>query len=255
MASTSAGPAGSAVLKSYAQVVNNKSEHPTFKILMHFPVDIDGEMSFVFSELEMIKAADEFRYALVMKFMKTRHSIDKIRLTVVKTWGLIDVPTISFMDEFHVLIYMKNERDFVHGWTCEGRTVEGLPFRDSDNSDEECEEVWHGDEPELQGSAQEDRVQTTGLNEEENNDRLGNGSPQGEVMTGYSSEREEGKITVFLGKEKLYDTDGERRSTAAKVTKSDAYKENLVRKSLRVTSTELERTLRELVVILDLCLP
>ncbi|KAL5977670.1 hypothetical protein ACLOJK_039198 [Asimina triloba] len=115
-----------------------------------------------------------------------------------------------------------------------GQHVQPVIPRDPDNSDEECEEVWHGDEPQLQGSAQADRLQTTGLDEEENNDRLGNGSPQGEVTTGYSLEQEEGEITVLLGKENLYDTDGERRSTAAKVKKSDAYEENSVRKSLRV---------------------
>ncbi|KAL6005396.1 hypothetical protein ACLOJK_005963 [Asimina triloba] len=49
------------------RVVNNKSEHPTFKILMRFPIDIDGEMGFVFSELEMTKAADEFRVGEKMK--------------------------------------------------------------------------------------------------------------------------------------------------------------------------------------------
>ncbi|KAL5987540.1 hypothetical protein ACLOJK_035288 [Asimina triloba] len=157
IASLSAGPAGFNVLKSYAQ------------------------MGFVFSELEMTKATNE--------------------------------------------------------------------FKDPDNSNEECEEVWHGDEPKLQRSAQADRVQTTVLDEEENNDRLGNDSPQGEVTTDYSSEREEGEITVLLGKKKMYDTDGERQSTAAKVTKSNVYEEKLV------TSTQLEWTLREFVVILDLCLP
>ncbi|KAL5981565.1 hypothetical protein ACLOJK_015627 [Asimina triloba] len=96
---------------------------------------------------------------------------------------------------------------------------------------------------------------STVLEEEENNNRLGNDSPQGEVTKGYSSEREEGEITVLLGKEKMYDTDGERQSTAENVTKSGAYEEKSVRKSQRVTSTQLERTLRELVVILDLCPP
>ncbi|KAL5984825.1 hypothetical protein ACLOJK_038661 [Asimina triloba] len=66
--------------------------------------------------------------------------------------------------------------------------VQSVIPRDLENSDEECEEVWHGDEPELQGSAQADRVKTTGFGEEENNDRLGNGNPQGEVTAGYSSE-------------------------------------------------------------------
>ncbi|KAL6006032.1 hypothetical protein ACLOJK_040077 [Asimina triloba] len=102
------------------------------------------------------------------------------------------------------------------------------------NSVEECKEVCHDDEYGLQRSAQVDRVQTTVLEEEENNNRLGNDSPHGEVTKGYSSEREEGEITVLLGKEKMYDTDGERQSTAEKVTKSGAYEEKSVRKSQRV---------------------
>lgn len=55
----------------------------------------------------MVKAGEEFRYALVMKFMRTRPSIDKIWLTVVKAWGLMEIPTISFMDDHHMLIHMK----------------------------------------------------------------------------------------------------------------------------------------------------
>lgn len=50
-----------------------------------------------------------------MKFMRVRPSIDEIRLNVVKKWGLVEILTISFMDVYHVLIQMKNERDFVHG--------------------------------------------------------------------------------------------------------------------------------------------
>lgn len=126
MASPSAGNSGSdPVTKSYAQAVNKKVENSSFKISMRFPVDINGEMGFIFSESEMVKAAEEFRYALVMKFMRFRPSIDKIRLNVVKTWGLQEISTISFMDDYHVLIHMKSERDFVHGWAHEGRKNNG----------------------------------------------------------------------------------------------------------------------------------
>ncbi|KAK3219917.1 hypothetical protein Dsin_013887 [Dipteronia sinensis] len=131
MASPSAGTAIQAGLgvNSYAQAVNEKVDTPAFKIPMRFPVDINGELGFIFSETEMVKAEEDFRFALVMKFMRYRPSIDKIRLSVVKTWGLTEIPTISFMDDYHVLIHMKNERDFVHGWTREGRTMEGNSFR------------------------------------------------------------------------------------------------------------------------------
>lgn len=32
------------------------------------------------------------------------------------------------MDDYHVLIQIKNERDFIHGWAREGRVMEGNSF-------------------------------------------------------------------------------------------------------------------------------
>ncbi|KAL5975299.1 hypothetical protein ACLOJK_031978 [Asimina triloba] len=227
MASLSAGPAGSVVLKSYVQVVNNNTEHPSFKIPMRFLVDIDGEMGFVFFELEMTKAADDFKYALVMKFMKTRPSIDKIRLTVIIATRFgrylgTDNATLNRTRASGARICVEVDLTMEPGikepMKDKTETVMGKKILDTGA---------------VNGSAQADRVKTTGFGEEENNDRLGNGNPQGEVTTDYSSEREEGEITVLLGKKKLYDTDGERRSTAAKVTKLYAYEENSVRKSQR----------------------
>ncbi|KAL6012788.1 hypothetical protein ACLOJK_003277 [Asimina triloba] len=294
MASPSAGPTGSNVLKSYAQVVKNTTEHPMFKIPMRFPVDIDGEMSFVFSELEMTKAADEFRYAVGEKRKNEgRVNVNKIwhqkgikeqmegktrtvmgenifetravngnpnenmaKVSVAHDLGHLNVTSPAEMvpkkklDEVGItsLPDLINSVDMIQHR--EGKQVEGteggqhvqsaIPG-DPDNSDEECEEVCHDDEPGLQRRAQADRVQTTVLEEEENNNRLGNGSPQGEVTKGYSSEREEGEITVLLGKEKMYDTDGERQSTAGKVTKSGAYEEKSVRKSQRFAKCGTDR--------------
>ncbi|TXG59223.1 hypothetical protein EZV62_013796 [Acer yangbiense] len=131
MALPSAGTAVQvgAGVKSYAQAVDKNVETHAYKFPMRYPVDINGELGFIFSEMEMVKAEEDFRFALVMKFMRFRPSIDRIRLSVVKTWGLTEIPTISFMDDYHVLIHMKNERDFVHGWTREGRIMEGNSFR------------------------------------------------------------------------------------------------------------------------------
>lgn len=53
-------------------------------------------------------------------------------------------------------------------------------------------------------------MQTTVIEEEEDTDSSGRGIPQGEEAFGYSLEREEGEIPVLLGKDKMYDTDGER---------------------------------------------
>ncbi|TXG69366.1 hypothetical protein EZV62_004301 [Acer yangbiense] len=121
MALPSAGTAVQvgAGVKSYAQAIDKNVETHAYKFPMRYPVDINGELGFIFSEMEMVKAEEDFRFALVMKFMRFRPSIDRIRLSVVKTWGLTEIPTISFMDDYHVLIHMKNERDFVHGWTRE----------------------------------------------------------------------------------------------------------------------------------------
>ncbi|KAK1577801.1 hypothetical protein Q3G72_024969 [Acer saccharum] len=121
MALPSAGTAVQvgAGVKSYAQAVDKKVETHAYKFPMRYPVDINDELGFIFSEMKMVKAEEDFRFALVMKFMRFRPSIDRIRLSVVKTWGLTEIPMISFMDDYHVLIHMKNERDFVHGWTRE----------------------------------------------------------------------------------------------------------------------------------------
>lgn len=57
-----------------------------------------------------------------MKFMCGKPSIDNIKLHV-------EIPTISLMDDYHVLIQMKNKRDFVHGWAHEGKSMHGYSFR------------------------------------------------------------------------------------------------------------------------------
>lgn len=48
---------------------------------------------------------------------------------MIKTWGLHEIPTISFMNEHHVLIMMQFEQDIVHGWAREGRSILGCGFR------------------------------------------------------------------------------------------------------------------------------
>lgn len=78
-------------------------------------MEVDDELDFVFTEAEMSKAVEEFRFMLVLKFLRTRPSIDAVRLAIVKAWGLLAILTVSFMDDYHVLDQMASERDFVHG--------------------------------------------------------------------------------------------------------------------------------------------
>lgn len=92
------------LVKSYAAVVAKPVDSTSFKIPMGFPVDVNGELGFIFLEAKMTKAADEYKFTIIMKFMRTRLSINNIRLHVAKKWGLLKKPIISFMDDFHILI-------------------------------------------------------------------------------------------------------------------------------------------------------
>ncbi|KAL6009563.1 hypothetical protein ACLOJK_022793 [Asimina triloba] len=60
-------------------------DNPSFKIPLRFPMDIHDELGFVFLETEMTKAAEEYKFAIVMKFLRVRPFIDVIRLNVGHT--------------------------------------------------------------------------------------------------------------------------------------------------------------------------
>ncbi|KAF5442885.1 hypothetical protein F2P56_035497 [Juglans regia] len=127
---SSEGPArGDGGALSYVQIVSKVATPSAFKVPMRYPVDVDGEPGFVFTEPEMSKAADDFRFAIVLKFVWMRPTIDDIRLVIIKSWGLLEILTVSMMDDYHVLVKMQTERDFVHGWAREGRLIAGSVFR------------------------------------------------------------------------------------------------------------------------------
>lgn len=91
-------------------------------------MEIDGEQRFVLSKSELSKAEDDFHFSLVLKFSRSGPSLDVIHMTVIKTWGLQDISMINVMADRHVLVHMKTERDFVHGWAREGRSINGCVF-------------------------------------------------------------------------------------------------------------------------------
>lgn len=43
-------------------------------------------------------------------------------------WGLKEVLVVNCMDDLHVLVQMRSERDFLQGWAREGRTMGGSTF-------------------------------------------------------------------------------------------------------------------------------
>ncbi|KAF5445102.1 hypothetical protein F2P56_034180 [Juglans regia] len=77
----------------------------------------------------MERAAKDLKFALVLKFLFARPSIDVLRRQIIQSWGLSEVPMISFMDNYHVLLHLANEKDYVHAWAREGRLVAGCQFR------------------------------------------------------------------------------------------------------------------------------
>lgn len=105
------------LVKSYASTIAKLVEPSSFKMPMQFSVDINGELSFIFTEPEMAKVV---KISIIMKFTRARPSIDNIKLNVVKKWGLLEISMINFMDDYHVFIHMKNEHEFVHGLVREG---------------------------------------------------------------------------------------------------------------------------------------
>lgn len=116
------------LVKSYASTVAKLVESSSLKMPMQFLVDINGELGFIFTGLEIVKVVDEYKFSIVMKFTCARSSIDNIKLNVVKKWGLLKIPMINFMDDYHVFIQMKNEHDFVHGSAREGRILDRYSF-------------------------------------------------------------------------------------------------------------------------------
>ncbi|XP_035541717.1 uncharacterized protein LOC118344704 [Juglans regia] len=122
------GDSAGGIKPTYAQAMV-KQDSSSFKMPMRYPVDINGESGFIFTNLEMSKAADDFRFALVLKFVRIHPPIEKIRRHIIKSWGLLESPTISFMDAYYVLLRLQTERDFVHAWAREGRLMEGCVFR------------------------------------------------------------------------------------------------------------------------------
>lgn len=105
-------------------------------------------------------------------------------------------------------------------------------------SDEECEEIWHDDTDEIQGSptgAINQVVQTKDLFNETNNPGVIQGSGlecnQQNEEVGYSSAREEGELCLALGKEKAYESEGD---ACVAVGAEKSVEDKLIRKSQQV---------------------
>lgn len=62
----------------------------------------------------MDRVAEDLRFALILKFVLAKPSIVVLRKQFIKTWGFVEVPMISFINNYHVLIHLTNENDYFH---------------------------------------------------------------------------------------------------------------------------------------------
>lgn len=72
------GKDGGASQKSYMQALAHKNTQSGFKMPIRYPVEVDGELGFSFTKAEMNKAAEEYRFAMVLKFLHERPTIDVV---------------------------------------------------------------------------------------------------------------------------------------------------------------------------------
>lgn len=114
--------------KSFTQAVRRTIPTKCFKILVQQPKLLNGELGFVISKVEVDKTTEDLCFSLVLKFTTWRPSIDIVWKQIIKTWGFLEMPMINFMDNYHVLLHLANERDYVHAWAQEGRVVAGCQF-------------------------------------------------------------------------------------------------------------------------------
>ncbi|CAI9777356.1 unnamed protein product [Fraxinus pennsylvanica] len=110
MGETSTGPVALAnnvqQRQSFLEVAKHSvcREIPASQLLqLRRPKLIEGELGFIFTDVEVKRLVEDFRFALVLKFLSFRPNIDLVRAAVAKTWGLWEVLVVSHMDASNVL--------------------------------------------------------------------------------------------------------------------------------------------------------
>ncbi|KAI9176278.1 hypothetical protein LWI28_000684 [Acer negundo] len=115
--------------KFFAQGLQRPIPSSKYRIPLRRQELINGDLGFVFSDVEMERAVEDLKHTLVLKLLSSRPSIDVLRVQIIKTWGFSEVSMIIFMDNHHVLLHLANEKDYIHAWAREGRVVDGCQFR------------------------------------------------------------------------------------------------------------------------------
>lgn len=102
---------------------------PKFYLPLRKPEFINGDLGVVFSNAKIDRVLEDSKFALVLKFLSKRPSIDVLCLKIIQTWGFMEASMVSFMDDFHMLLHLANEKDYLHAWAREGRVVVACQFQ------------------------------------------------------------------------------------------------------------------------------
>lgn len=74
----------------------------------------EGEMFFLFSKAEIKQSVEPFRYAVVLKFLRRRPSLDHLCGFIKNKWELKAMPVVGQLrNPRNILVRITNEEDFV----------------------------------------------------------------------------------------------------------------------------------------------
>ncbi|GLT71082.1 hypothetical protein SLA2020_431240 [Shorea laevis] len=117
--------------RSFAEMVSVKPQ-PIPEVLVPFrsPKVVDGEVCVQFSKEEIERSAAPFRFAMVLKFLKQRPSLDQIRTFINGRWGLVAQPVVSAMRKpRNVFVRFSLEADFLKAMSRESNEIDGVNYR------------------------------------------------------------------------------------------------------------------------------
>lgn len=111
--------------RSFTDVVHHP--FPPLKIKAHAQQLelINGELVVSFLEGELEKMVEDFKFASVLKFFDRCLPIDFVQQKIVKSWGFLEVPMTTFMDNQHILLYFVSKHDHMHACAREGQVIVG----------------------------------------------------------------------------------------------------------------------------------
>jgi len=91
---------------------------------------VDGEVYVQFSRDEIERTVAPFRFAMVMKFLKQRTSLNRIREFINGRWGLVTQPVVSAMRKpRNVFVQFSLEADFIKAMSRESSEIDGVNYR------------------------------------------------------------------------------------------------------------------------------